>query len=206
MRYLLILVASALGVTGVAVAQTDTAPGPQVAVPTVQAAAAPAVAPTVPPTVPPVAAVVEQNTEAVAVTPPPPAAAQAPAEEQPLVWPLPQAPHPEPGDPVFTVCEIVTGGAFGKTFVGVYGATSHPRGTVFTVHIDVDDQHLAIPMVARPGSIVVRGVLYGHEDGYVDDGTNTNFGLNSTNMPGFLEPHGPITAWVELNGTAICTL
>lgn len=114
--------------------------------------------------------------------------------ETPVVWPIPSAPV-VPGP--WSVCEIV----HADGYWGVYGATGLPRGTTFTFTIHSDEGTRTIPLVARAGSIVIGGVLYGHADGYVDDGTNTNFGTTSADMP---YATGLVTAAVTLDGTPVC--
>lgn len=103
-----------------------------------------------------------------------------------------------------SICEIVTAGNDMRDFYGVYGATELERGTEFTFTMTYDDQIQTVPMIAKAGSIYVNEKLYGHYDGYVDDGTNTNFGFTSQDMPKIDKPHGAVNARVTLRGRPIC--
>lgn len=123
---------------------------------------------------------------------------QQPAGEVPIVWPVPEAPAPPPEGR--TVCEIVHSG----DLWGVYGTTTLPRGTVFTLTVTTDGVTQTVPLVATAGSIVVGGVLYGHQDGYIDDGTNTDFGNTSEDMVRLPAGHGPVVARVTQGGTTHC--
>lgn len=98
--------------------------------------------------------------------------------------------------PAWSTCEI----SHVDGWWGVYGATSEPRGTEFTFTLTVDGEATEYPLVAKAGSIYVDGELYGHPDGYVDDGTNTDFGFTSADMPYSEGGSGHVT----LRGRTVC--
>lgn len=114
---------------------------------------------------------------------------------------IPRGTYPDGMD---AVCEITTAGNDARDFYGVYGATKLDRGTEFVYTMAYDGKVEQTSMIAQAGSIYVNGKLYGHFDGYVDDGTNTNFGFNSDNMPRIDKPHGTVRAFVTLRGQTIC--
>lgn len=104
-----------------------------------------------------------------------------------------------------SICEINHAANSQWDFYGVYGATKLARGTVFTLILEHDNKIETFPMVAQAGSIYVNGKLYGHYDGYIDDGTNTNFGFSSADMPMLPVGHGLVNARVDQGGQTICT-
>lgn len=188
-RLLAIPAAAALGIAAFSLTGSAS-PAPTVAVTPQAAPSAPVALEVAPQGAAPVE---DAPAPAEQVVAPEPAPEPAPAEV-PVVWPIPSA--PVVAGP-WSVCEVV----HADGYWGVYGATSLPRGTVFTFTIDSDEGTRTIPLVARAGSIVIGGVLYGHADGYVDDGTNTNFGTTSADMP---YATGPVTATVTLDGAPVC--
>lgn len=119
------------------------------------------------------------------------------AEEQPIVWPVPEAP---PLPAFSSDCEIVHAGARW----GVYGVTNLPRGTMFTMTVTDDDETQTVDFAARAGGIVMRGVRYGPVDGYTDDGT-TIFGPTSADMIRLETVDGNAQASVTVNGQVVCS-
>lgn len=123
---------------------------------------------------------------------------QQPAGEVPIVWPVPEAPPAPPEGR--TVCEIVHSG----DLWGVYGTTTLPRGTVFTLTVVTDGLDQSVDLVARAGGIVIAGVRYGPVDGYSDDGT-TGFGpAGGDQFVRLPAGHGPVVARVTQGGTTHC--
>ena len=185
-RLLAIPAAAALGIAAFSLTGSAS-PAPTVAVTPQAAPSAPVTLEVAPQGAAPVEAAPAPAEQSLSIAEPEPA-------EAPVVWPIP--PAPIVAGP-WSACEIV----HADGYWGVYGATSLPRGTVFTFTIHSDEGTRTIPLVARAGSIVIGGVLYGHADGYVDDGTNTNFGTTSADMP---HATGQVTASVTLDGAPVC--
>ena len=125
-------------------------------------------------------------------------------QAEPFNPPYTVDPGPTPGAAPRSACEIDHADNVNGDFWGAKGMTEHPRGTVFTFTLSADGRTWTVPLVARAGSIVVNGVLYGPVDGYTDAG-QTNFGNTSADMPMLPPDHGPVTATVTLDGQVICS-